>query len=212
MQSLVKLLSRITGLEISAQGSAAGDAMVAQGAASYEEITRAGLAFHCISATSTAAVVAIPTTASLFSIWNSADDGGKSIVIDAVFGFASDVGAAHEQSALIYVLGQTRVATNAGAIVVRRNNGYGATNDSVAICDDVTTLDAVTGVTIGWMPIGNSVNTAVVSLGGQALYAPVDGRLIVPPGRLFALHVISASVGGLWQVGAMWHEKQLTLG
>jgi len=210
MQTKIRGIQTVSENEIDLEASEAGALLMARAAAPYEEITRFG-SFHCISVTSTAAVVAIPTTASLFSIWNSADDGGKSIILDAVFGFASDVGAAHEQSGIIAVLGQTRVASNAGAIVVRRNNGYGATSDSVAVCDDVTTLDAVTGVAVGWMPISNSVNTAVVSLGGQTIFVPIDGRLIIPPGRLFGVHVISASVGGLWQVGAMWHERVITL-
>ena len=212
MQTKIRGIQTVTGNEIDLEASEAGALLTASAAARYEDITRSGQAFHCISATSTAAVVAIPSTAGLFSIWNSADDGGKSIIIDAVFGFASDVGAAMEQATIIYVLGQTRVATNGGAVVVRRSNGYGATSDSVALCKDVPTLDAVTGAVVGWMPIGNSVITAVISLGGQAIWVPVDGRLIVPPGRAFGLHVISSSVGGLWQVGAMWHEKVLTLG
>ena len=211
MQTKIRGIQTVSGNEIDIKANEAGAVLAAQEAAQFEDITRAGKAFHCISVTTTAAVIAIPTTAGMLSIWNSADDGGKSIIIDAVFGYAVAGGAVLYQAGMIYVVGQTRVATNGGAIVVRRNNGYGATSDSVAVCDDVPTLDAVTGVAVGWMPIGNSVTSAVISLGGLAIYERVDGRIIVPPGRALGLHVLASAVGTTWQVGAMWHEKVLTL-
>ena len=211
MQTKVRGIQNVSGLEVDLKADQFGNALVAPGAAQYEEITRGGLAFHCVNPTTTAAVIAIPTTAGILSIWNSADDGGKSIIIDAVFGYAVAGGAVLYQAAMIYVIGQTRVATNGGAIVVRRNNGYGATSDSVAVCDDVPTLDAVTGVAVGWMSIGNSVTSAVISLGGLAIFERVDGRIVVPPGRAFGLHVLASAVGTTWQVGALWHEKVLTL-
>ena len=211
MESKLRAINRVTRVAGDLQGTEAGEALIAQGAAEYEDITRSGLAFHCINPTTTAAVIAVPTTAALLSIWNSAADGGKSIIVDAIFGYAVAGGAVLYQAGLIYVLGQTRTTTNGGAIVVRRNNGYGATNDSIALCDDVATLDAVTGVVVGWNPVGNSVTSAVASLGGLALFERVDGRIIVPPGRLLGVHVLASAVGTTWQVGVMWHEKQIKL-
>jgi len=212
METKLRAKNRVTEVAGDLQGTEAGEALVAMGAAEYEDITRSGQAFHCINPTTTAAVIAVGTTAAHLSIWNSADDGGKSIIIDAIFGFAVAGAAVLYQVGLIYVLGQTRVASNGGAIVVRRNNGYGATSDSVALCDDVATLDAVTGVAVGWMPVGNSVTSAVVSLGGLAIFERVDGRIIVPPGRLLGIKPLASAVGTTWQVGAMWHEKVITLG
>jgi hypothetical protein len=211
METKIRAINRVTNVVGDLLANEAGEQLIARGSADYEDITRSGYGFHCINPTTTAAVTAVPTTAAIFSIWNSADDGGRSIIIDAVFGYAVAGGAVLYQAGMIYVLGQTRVATNGGAIVVRRNNGYGATSDSIAVCDDVTTLDAVTGVAVGWTPIGNSITSAVASLGGLAIFERVDGRIIVPPGRNLGLHVLASAVGTTWQVGVMWHERQLTL-
>ncbi len=211
METKIRAINRVTGVAGDVEANEYGELLAALGAAEYEEITRAGAAFHCINPTTTAAVIAVPTVACMFSMWNSADDGGKSIIIDAVFGYSTAGGAVQYQAGMIYVLGQTRVASPGGAIVVRRNNGYGATSDSIAICDDAGNVDAVTGVAVGWAPISQSVTSAVVSLGGLAIFERVDGRIIVPPGRVFALHVLASAAGTTWQVGAMWHEKLLTL-
>ncbi len=72
-------------------------------------------------------------------------------------------------------------------------------------------LDAVTGVTIGWMPWGDSVTTGIDDLVGAIIYEPVDGLLIIPPGRQFGINVFSSHTTGTWNVGMQWHEKQLDL-
>lgn len=213
MPYLKKLASRITGLEISAQATAAGEALVTAGMAPYEETTRGGSGFHCTATTPTAAVVALPTTAAGISIWNADADDGKSIIIDAIYAINAVGHAVLGQSGLICVVGQTDVASNSGTLVVRKNNGNGPAKGSIAlVAPGSTALDAVTGVAIGWIPMGNSVNLSVVSLPGLILWAPVNGRIIVPPARLFGVNVISANVENTWNCGIMWHEKQLTLG
>lgn len=198
--------------EVSAEGTPNGEALVAPGVAPYEEITRRG-SFNIITTTATASVVAPGTTTCGLGIGNTAADGGKSIIIDALFALNKVGHATLGQSALIYVLGQTRVAALAGTLVVRKSNGYGAGADTVADCKaGGAILDAVTGVAIGWMPIGPTANMSVVSLPGCALFAPVDGRLILPPGRVMGIDVMSSNVENTWLIGAMWHERVLALG
>ena len=146
-------------------------------------------------------------------MYNSASDGGKSIIIDALFAVNIVGHGVLTQSSLICVVGQTRVATLTVPLVIRRNNGNGATNDSIAIIKaGGAILDSVTGVAIGWMGIGITSNQTVVSLPGQVLWADIGGRIIVPPGRQFGLNVMSSNVENTWNCGIMWHEKQLTLG
>jgi hypothetical protein len=211
MESKVRAINRVTRVMGDLQANQAGEALLAPGSAEYEEITRGGFAFHFITPTTTAAVIAVPTVACAGSLYNTADDGGRSLIIDAVFGYSVAGGAVLYQASMIYVLGQTRVAALAGGIVIRKNNGLGVTSDSIALATDAGNLDAVTGVAVGWAPIGNSIVSAVASLGQLALFVPVDGRIIVPPGRALGLHVLASAVGTTWQVGVMWHEKQITL-
>ncbi len=212
METKVRMINRVTGVAGDVRATEAGEALVAQGAAEYEEITRGGFAFHCENTTPTAAVIALPTTTAAIGFWNSAADGGKSMIVDALYAVAMTDGAALPQSGIIYVLGQTRVVTLTSGLTARRNNGYGATNDSVAvIAAGGAILDAVTGVAIGWQPAGSSVVAAVASLGGMGLWVAIDGRLIIPPGRQFGINILSSASGSTWNVGMMWHERQITL-
>lgn len=213
MAFLNKLIQRgTTSTEISAQGTDAGEALVAAGMAPYEEITRQGKAYHVTSTTPTASVVALPTTTAGIGFWNSASDGGKSAIIDAIYAVNIVAHSTLGQACLIYVVGQTRVAALANAFVVRKNNGNGPGADNVLLAaTGGAVLDAVTGVAIGWVPCGNTANFSVVSLPGAVLYADVGGRIIVPPGRQFGINVLASNTQFTWNIGVMWHEKQLTL-
>ena len=214
MPFLDKLLQRgTTSTELSAQGTDAGERLVAAGMAPYEETTREGHHFHCTSTTATASVVALPTTAAGISIWNAAGDDGKSIIIDAIYAINIVGHGSLGQFGLICVAGQTDVVTNSGTLVVRKNNGNGPANDSIAlVAPGATALDAVTGVAIGWIPMGTSEKQSVISLPGVVLWAPVNGRIIVPPARLFGVNVIGPNATNTFNIGVMWHEKELTLG
>ncbi len=212
METKVRMINRVTGVAGDVQANEAGEALVAQGASEYEETTRGGHAFHVKSTTATAQVIALPTTTAGIGFYNTADDGGKSAIVDAIFGICVTHAAAQSQDGLICVLGQTRVVALAGALVVRRNNGNGATSDNVLTATaGGAILDAVTGVAIGWFPISDSVVTAVTTLGGQGIFAKVDGRIIIPPGRQFGVNLLGSAVAGTWNLGMMWHEEQITL-
>lgn len=212
METKLRAVNRVTGRPIDLQANEAGEALVAMGGSRFEEITREGHAFHCQSETATAPVAAPGTTTCGFGIWNSAADGGRSIIIDMLFAANVTAGATLGNFSMMYVLGQTRVVALTGDLTIRKNNGMGPTTDSVALCEaGGAILDTVTGVVIGWLPIGPTVNAHVVSLFGMCLVAEVDGRIIVPPGRALGLEVIADTAAGTWNMGAMWHEKVITL-
>lgn len=213
MQSLIKVIQRVLGTEKSLECSESGALFTAQGAAPSEELGRNGTLFTARSITAAAGVISLPTTAAIVSLFNTAASGGKSAVIDAIFAVAIAAHTTLGQSGMIFVLGQTSVASNAGALVIRKMNGLGPTSDSVCLAaDSATALDAETGVAIGWVPIGPTVNAGVVSLPGVVLYVPVDGRIIVSPGHLFGVNVMTSNVQNTFQCGILWHERQLTLG
>ena len=125
MQTLVKAIQRILGTEKNLECSESGAAFVADSAAPFEELTRGGYSFSAISTTAAAGCVALPTRAAQITLWNSADDGGRSCIIDAVFAINIVAHTTLGQHGLIVVLGQTRVASTAGALIPRKLNGKG---------------------------------------------------------------------------------------
>jgi hypothetical protein len=93
-------------------------------------------------------------------------------------------------------------------------NGYaGGQNDTVVrTIIGGTALPAATGVAANWFPLGPAIGKpGAVAVGGAIWYA-IDGRIIVPPGRYFALHTFSDIVTDTFQVFVGWHEVQLNLG
>ncbi len=214
MAFLNMLLKRgTTSDEIAAEGTDAGDALVAAAMAPYEEITRSGKSYHVQSTTPTVSVVALPTTTAGIAFWNSADDNGVSAVIDYIWATNIVGHSTLGQAGLIYVVGQTDVVKLTNAFTVRKNNGKGPGTDNMLLAaTGGAVLDSVTGVAIGWVPCGQTSNHSVVSLPGAVLTADIGGRIIVPPGRQFGINVIASNTQFTWNIGVMWHEKQLTLG
>jgi hypothetical protein len=205
--------NRIGGADKEIEASESGAMFVAPGASKYEDICRSGMLFSAITTTATVSCTALPTTTAGIALYNSAADGGVSMIVDAIFANQITCQNILSQYGLIYVLGQTRVAALAGGLVIRRMNGLGPTTNSVCLANaGGAVLDAVTGVAIGWTPIGPTANTSVVSLPGAVLYAEVDGRLIIPPGHQFGVNVMGGDATGTWNCGVIWHEKQITLG
>ncbi len=213
MPAQVQLKNRMTGRPISQQANAAGEGLVAAGDSDFVEVNRHGTGFIVRSTTATAPVKTLQTTTAGLGIYNSAPDGGKSIIIDALFAVQITVGTNFTQNGIVYVLGQTRVAPFTTLLdTVRKNNGLGPETATVALVKaGGAILDSVTGVLIGWMPWGDSVTTGIDDLVGAVIYEPVDGLLIIPPGRQFGINVFSSHTTGTWNVGMQWHEKQLDL-
>lgn len=189
--------------------------LVAQGAAPWSELTRIGRAFWTGTTTAVAAVVAIPTTGHMVSLYNNDVDGGRSLVIDWVAASGVAKTAAAGQAQLLANVGQVReTAPVDAALTIKKMNGTGAgTNDSkVRTILTGTALPGTTGLAANWFPLGPAVGfPGAAATPGHGLWAPVDGRIIVPPGRYFAMHVLADVVGSTFQGFVGWHELQTTL-
>lgn len=190
--------------------------LIAQGSSQYEEIVKMGRAFECHTTTAVAAVVAVPTVAVLLQLFNkdSAGSGARVLVIDRVWALMAAGTAAAGQATIIGAPGQTSVAqpTNA-ALAINALNGNGSL-DSKAL-NSTANLDAVTGVAANWRVLpgqtgGMKVGAAATP--GVFANAEVNGRIIVPAGRAFGIHVLADVVGSTFTVGVEWHEKVVRLG
>lgn len=188
--------------------------LVALGASPYGEIVKIGRAFETKTAAALAAVVAVPTTANMLSIWNGEPDNGRSLVIDRVWALNIVSTAVASQATLIGCLGQTRVASIANqALAINALNGNGGKDTKVI--NSIAALDAVTGVAANWRVLPGQtggLKTGAAGTPGYFCNSQVDGRIIVPPGRLFAAHVLANVVGETFLCGIEWHERKLTLG
>lgn len=189
--------------------------LVAIGAAPYREVTRMGRAFYVNTTAAIDAVVAIPTTAHMLALYNNEPDGGRSYVIDWVACSGVAKTAAAGQQHIIGNIGQVRetAPTDAG-LTIKKLNGVGTGEDTRArTILNATALPAATGLAANWFPLGPAFGSpGAAATPGHAGWCDVGGRIIVPPGRYFAMHVLADVVGSTYLAYIGWHELQTQLG
>lgn len=190
--------------------------LIALGSVMYEDTVRVGRAFWTGTTVAVAGVVAIPTTAVMMALFNNDADGGRVGVIDWVAASGVAKTAAAGQQQMLGLIGQVRETTPTdAALSIKKRNGMGAgTIDSkMRTIVGGTALPAATGVAANWFPIGPAFGSpGAGATPGHGAYQRIDGDILVPPGRYFAMHVLADVVGSTYQGFVGWHEKQTTLG
>jgi len=190
--------------------------LMAVGAAMYQETVRPGRAFWIGNTAAVAGVVAIPTTAIMLALFNNAEDGGRSLVIDWVAASGVAKTAAAGQQQMLGLIGQVREAAPVNsALVAKKRNGLGGKGLDTVASSIIggTALPALTGVAANWFPIGPAFGSpGAGATPGNGAYQRLDGDIIVAPGRYFAMHVLADVVGSTYLGYIGYHEKQLNLG
>jgi hypothetical protein len=222
-----KILAKIRGLNTDIQYgnnaeetqfelSGQGEQVYANAAAPFQEVYRQSRSYYINTVTQVASVIAMPTTAVAFAIYNNEPDGGRSYAIDQVWAMFTANASIKSQAVLVGCMGHVRETppTNAmsATIILKNPNGVGK-NDSRSRCILTgTALPATTGFAGNWFPITDTSNTAVSALPGFQKVFNLDGRYIVPPGRYFAVHCVSAKTDVQAQYGIAWTERYLLHG
>lgn len=189
--------------------------LAAMGSSQNEEITRLGRQFQVRNVATFAAVVAVPSTACGLAVYNNEPDGGRSYVIDYVSAknmVSTTLIAA--QASMVALVGQVREAIPAtSAALPKKTNGLGSVDSKARTIVQGTALPAGTGIAANWFPIGQSaVKYGLDITPGYSMEWEANGRVICPPGRYFAVHVIANTTSETFQCEIFWHEQQLTLG
>ena len=181
-----------------------GDLYVTEGLPAFTYLVNSGCVWRAKSA-ATACVVAVPTTASIFTLQNTQSDGGLSFVILDLFAMSVVMEATFQQAHLIYVVNGARVANQTASVTPVNARARASAYVGSAIC----AAPGANVVDTGWFPAGISTTTVLVSLPGQALYCRMDGLIVLPPGGLMGVSVMGADVTNTYHVGATWAEVQL---
>jgi hypothetical protein len=227
MAEEAKLVSKIRGLNVDViygsdneetQYELTGQAeqLVAHSAAQHSENVRLGRSFWVNTAAEITAVIAMPTTACGFALYNGEADGGRSYIIDQVWALYTAAPAALYQAGIVACLSQVRETPIANAlsatVTIKTLNGSGKSDTRARVILTATALPATTGFAGNWMQIGDMTEAAITSLPGCQQVHDVQGRYVVQPGRFFALHVVASAVGVHAQLGIAWTERYLLNG
>ena len=161
-----------------------------------------------ITTTAVPGLVIRPTTVALATIFNGEGPGGKSLVIDRLFGFNLVTAGAQSMFSLWYCnhTQLINVAKPTNDIATLRGTGDGRE-------PDVSTVRVDVGATVlddGWFPCGNwGEGEEAGALPGAAIEWECNGRIIVRPKAALSLHVVAGTIGEDFTVGASWWRTQL---
>lgn len=200
MQALVKGRVRGTELDRNLAVGPQGDPKVSKFLPDYATLVAEGRVWKAQEANAgTASVVALPTTASLFTIGNNEPDNGDWYVPLFAYAFAVSNAAAIEHFSLVGCLSQI-VATTGGTNPTLTQDIAKSTIKNMAgpaggAYNGRAVLDA--GVTITdelWFPLGpSSGSTGVASNAGTVAWCPINGFFLIPPKTTFGMVSVATS-------------------
>ena len=171
-------------------------------AAKYAELVNSGCVYAAKSATC-AAVVAVPTTASVMGVQNNnADGSGVNMVILAVG--AIQIASPASMTAMQIIVSPMLIkpaTTYTGSITPVNLKPRSGAYAGLAILDDTATV-----VDGGWFPIGPSATNPLASTPGMGTWVQTDGLLVIPPGGAYAFHCMASTTAVTIQLALIWAE------
>ncbi len=182
---------------------------VAQVEPKRAELARAGRLFvggNSIIANGIAPVAAIPTTTAALALYNNANAGGRSLVLERLrFWLGSGTAAA----------GATLLGAVAGPIATPPTvhaTGYAASSASGVGTSRALWTTALTIPSAAWVGLLSTLQPAAANVGQGDGEAVIDGGIVIPPGFALGLVVLSgAGTSPLYGVSAEWAELELDL-
>lgn len=167
--------------------------------------------FMARTITGVAAVAAIPTTASHFTIWNGEPAGGKTYTISSVgFTLTTTSGATFIAQLLVHCAAASQPIVS-GTAAAGPLSTDGLPGGSRAQAYSAVTLPAQTANAGLWHPVGQAINSAALTATiGLGTYANVRGIYRLPPGGVFSMATLGSTAAGAAQLFATWEEEQLT--
>ncbi len=188
--------------------------IIAQGNPPYTEITRQGVGWTCSIATPIAPLAAVPTTTAGLELFNNSFVSGNpmTMIVDSLCAFQIVSTNAVRAYGIWAMVSTAKLVPTLGALSVFSLSGrafYTTTAQSRVVSGLGTTV-----IANGWRPWGpvatwGAANGGVVP--GESLEAPVNGRLIVPPGASLCIHVTGSLATGTFTFGANWYEEPMTV-
>ncbi len=153
----------------------------------------------------TAGLVVRPSTVAAITVWNGANDGGKSLVIDRIFTHNLVSTAVKTYYGLFYCMHlQSTKPTN--DISTLRGTGDGREADVLSTTVDV----AATVLNDGWFPCGREGSISETGTTPQSIAEwECNGRLVVPPKHAISIQVVSSITGDTFTSGLSWWRTQL---
>jgi len=178
----------------------------------YAQLVAEGRVWRVQEASATASVVALPTTASLFTVANNEPDDGLWYVGLAAYAFNSANAAAIDYFSLAACVSQMSALTGGTDPTLAQDIARTSVKSMLGVRGGRYAGNAVvdTGVTITddlWFPLGNgSGSTAVNSGTGAAIWFWMNGLIVLPPKAVVGFVSTATSTSNTTRKGFIWAE------
>ncbi|MGH8524963.1 MAG: hypothetical protein ACREXY_12345 [Gammaproteobacteria bacterium] len=164
----------------------------------FTEIARRGTGFTVGTTTLFAPLAAYPTTTAILEVFNN---GSRLMVISDLYASQILSTAATQTYAIFAMVSTLKAVPTLTALSLFSLSGAAIVTPTAA--SEIVTGVGTTVVANGWRPYGvvQSWGTAAATP-GNSWSAPIDGRLVVPPGASLCMHVVgSLATASTFQCG-----------
>ncbi len=196
-----------------AEINSGGDLLVAQALPLHAELTRLGTRWSLAIATGSGftfgAAPAWPTTGAQLVLYNGEATGGKSYIIDTIWGACATVSIGTATPLLM--LAQI---SNAGVAAPSQDTAQLITGTSGKIYAGAAkraVANTAFAIASKWSVVGGSGPHPATAI-GAGVFCEVLGRYIIVPGACLCLNLVSGVNLGTGIVGCDWYEVQLDIG
>lgn len=154
------------------------------------EMTRRYAGFTVRTATLFAPLVAVPTTTAALELQNH-PSSGKLMVVDSLFAEQILATAAAQEYGIFAMVAQAKAAISLTALDIFALNGDAKV--AGALGTDIITGVGTTVIANGWRTWGPPHGGALAAATPMGSWeAPINGRLLVPPGASLCIHVVGS--------------------
>lgn len=194
-----------SGQETLVDANQAGQLITSNGMPRYTEMSRRFDYQQVQTSTLFAPLNAVPTTTAILELWVNSTSN-RVMVVESLFA-DQILGTAAAQAYAIYACVSVNKAVPAlTALAIRDVLGE---RDAITptVGSEIVTGVGTTVVANGWRPYGPPTGSALEAATPMHSWeAPIDGRLIVRPGRSLQLHITgSLTTASSFQVGAQFY-------
>lgn len=162
-----------------------------------------------VIASGIAPVSAIPTTTATLALYNTAEDGGKSIVLERI-NVCLGSGTAAAGATLFGAVSAGKPASVPSAASNYSSQCLNGRINNTSIARWATAVTMPSGS--AWVALGSSFQLAAANVGQGTTIDEFVGKIIVPPGYALGLGILSgAGTSPLYTVSAVWSELELPL-
>ncbi len=186
--------------------------LISLGLPPFTEMTRKGNGWIVLTATAFAPVAALPGVTAALEIYNnSLGKDPLSIVVTDLFGFQVLSTAATQVYGIWAMVTTQKVIPTLTALDMMSRSGRNKMTPTAA--SPVVTAINTTVIANGWAPYGPGVGWGTAAATpGQSLHAPIDGKLIVPPGASLCVTIVgSVATASSFHCGAGFYLESITV-